>query len=214
MEKVVPFFKPFTTIFYIKIFKLEKVRFGLNKFWTGLIWIQICLNRLEPVLSTSRHCARVPPFGAPIPPLPCAEARHPPARPPAASHRRPPVRLGPLPIPCAAWHDPKTGPPPLRPLTVTALKGVVVDRSRASIFSPVAGAEAKLQRQPGSTLCALAVAEVLVPHLPECLTPPPPGGHFPVEPLRCYAARAFELSQPVLHRTTRRAKSRPPSLRH
>jgi hypothetical protein len=111
----------------------------------------------------------------------------------------------------AAGH-PKPGPPLPLPLIVTVLKGDAVDRRRASVFSPVVGAEVKLQRRPGSTLCALAVAEVLVPRLPKRRTPPPPGGRFPDEP-PFPAAPAFELSQPALHRTTRRAKSQPPRLR-
>jgi hypothetical protein len=82
--------------------------------------------------------------------------------------------------------------------------------------------EAKLQRRPGSTLCAFADAEVLVPRLPErrplhvtqhrrwvavslsSYVPDEPP--FPVAP-------AFELSPPVLHHATHRAKSQPPHLR-
>jgi hypothetical protein len=63
---------------------------------------------------------------------------------------------------------------------MTALKGAVVDRCRASFFSPVAGAEATLQRRPGSTLRFFAVAEVLVSRLLERRMPP--GGRFSVEP--------------------------------
>jgi hypothetical protein len=32
VEKVVPLFKPFTTIFYFKIFELRKIKFGSIKF--------------------------------------------------------------------------------------------------------------------------------------------------------------------------------------
>jgi hypothetical protein len=64
---------------------------------------------------------------------------------------------------------------------VTALKGAAVDHRRASFFSPIADAEAKIQRRPGSTLCAFAIVEVLVPRLPKCHTPPL-GGRFPIEP--------------------------------
>jgi hypothetical protein len=74
----------------------------------------------------------------------------------AAGHRRPPVGLGPLPIPFGAWRDPKPGPPPPLPLTVTALKGVAVDRRHASFFSPVAGGRGQaptLARQHPPCLC-------------------------------------------------------------
>jgi hypothetical protein len=127
MEKVIPLIKSLKTIFYIKIFELENIQFGLNKIWTGLIWIRIRLNRLEPVLTTGRHCAGVPPIGAPIPALPHAEARYPPAGSGSlpAAHRS---GRGPLPIPSAALRDPKPGPPPLLPFTVTALKGATVNR--------------------------------------------------------------------------------------
>jgi hypothetical protein len=44
MEKIVPFFKTFTIIFYLKQFKLGKVLFGAVKFLMNLNIIQICLN--------------------------------------------------------------------------------------------------------------------------------------------------------------------------
>jgi hypothetical protein len=37
MDKVIPLIKSFKTIFYIKMFELRKVLFGLNKIGTGLI---------------------------------------------------------------------------------------------------------------------------------------------------------------------------------
>jgi hypothetical protein len=36
MEKVVPLFKSFKTLFYFKLFDLEKVPFGSTKFWKNL----------------------------------------------------------------------------------------------------------------------------------------------------------------------------------
>jgi hypothetical protein len=211
MEKVIPLIKSFKTIFYIKNFELGKVQFGLNKIWTGLIWIRIQLNRLEPVWTTGRHCVRSHPS---VPQsLPCPMLRN------AAlsrAHRqrvaagRPPVRSGPLPIPSAAWSDPKPGPPPLIPLAMTALKGVVVDRCRASFFSPVAGAEATLQRRPGSTLRFFAVAEVLVSRLLERRMPP--GGRFSVETLRCVGLWVVATSPSPRYPSSQVPAASPPSL--
>jgi hypothetical protein len=39
MDKVVPLFNPFTTIFYFKLFELGKVLFGLVKVWKDLEFI-------------------------------------------------------------------------------------------------------------------------------------------------------------------------------
>jgi hypothetical protein len=71
MDRVVPFFKSSTTIFYFKFFKLGKVLFGSVKIWEDLDWIWIHLNfEFESKQTTAAcYCARLPLVS--VHPLPC-----------------------------------------------------------------------------------------------------------------------------------------------
>jgi hypothetical protein len=47
IEKVVPFFKPFTTIFYLKYFKLRKIMFESNQVWNRVEFVWNLLNPFD-----------------------------------------------------------------------------------------------------------------------------------------------------------------------
>jgi hypothetical protein len=66
MEKVVPLFKPFNSIHYLKIFYLGKVPFGLVQAWMDLNFIQNCLNFVWIGLNRGT-VAEAPPVSNPTP---------------------------------------------------------------------------------------------------------------------------------------------------
>jgi hypothetical protein len=120
MEKVVPFFKTFTTIFYFNFFNLGKILFGSVKVWNDLNWIWFRLN-------SNLNQIKLPPCGTvagppvSLPRLRFKRQRSADYRPPPPRARRvgagPPSQTQPCaPLarpPCGAQHQ--TPPPPFSP---------------------------------------------------------------------------------------------------
>jgi hypothetical protein len=115
MDKFVPLFKPFTTIFYFKLFELGNVLFGPVKVWKDLEFIWI---RLNSNFESNHHrrlalCPRahmlVTRFALLLPCFDWARARaaRPGAATPGSCHRPGP----PLPS-CASLPDPPSSPSP------------------------------------------------------------------------------------------------------
>jgi hypothetical protein len=114
MEKVVPFFKSFMTIFYFNTFELRKVIFGLVNAWKNLniIWIRLKFEIESNFATPPGSVAEVPHLGDPCSHvLRCSVARqwpgsaaHTPRPPDPPSLHAPP---GPPSLPLTAWrHSP------------------------------------------------------------------------------------------------------------
>jgi hypothetical protein len=130
MENIVPYFKPFTTIFYFKIFELGKVLFETVKVWKDLKFIWISLNsnfesnrRRRPALwppgpdvgDTASPVRRRPRVHAP-------RARYRQGRAAPGQQRRPGTTPG-----------PPRPPPPHAPST---LKGIGLCRAQSFLPAP------------------------------------------------------------------------------